>query len=63
MEINKYIIASKISYLIEAKDQEEAEKIANAYNILLSSVLKSSLVTFIRKPITIESIGAVKYNK
>jgi hypothetical protein len=59
METNKYVIASEVAYIINAKDQEEAEQIANAYNALLSSVLKSSPITFINNPVEIKSIGAV----
>jgi hypothetical protein len=63
METNKYVIASEVSYVITATSDEEAEQIANAYNALLGSVLKSSPITFINNPIEIKSIGAVIFKK
>lgn len=63
METNKYVIASEVSYLITASSDEEAEQIAKAYNALLSSVLSSSPITFVNKPLAIESIGAVIYKE
>ena len=63
METYKYVIASEVSYLIDAKDQEEAEQIANAYNAILESTLRSCIITFLNKPIEVKSIGAVEFNK